>query len=804
MNENPFEQLLQSNLVPDIDKDDKRMVGKEGYRRVLRATQVDMAEIKADIDAHGLPTHLMIFADEIVFPDECALSLRNCRAVFFARKLRINTDITITIAPGAVTNETISDGDGNYPLMIYTSADDLTDDFVVNVQVQPPAKEGENTEGRVTTYNLKEQLQLQASVGLAFGIQSDGSASVATRNTGSYSGNTDLATLLQAQFQYAMTTYDSDRAMTESLLAWIENVGRNWPLPTGDGYDPVPDLYVQSASLRMLLTATSGGARYVPSLTDEVYSKLAKSYYNAAKDYELKYIALSSADQADRYETAQTLLQAQQAQDQVEFYDNLLKQTKDNYDNARKAHQAIRERLRAQKFETELAQIALKHNIESWKDDQYFNIAKDGLFALIEFGTGVAGLVAGNPAGAGGAAKGAEDAGKAVANAATAGEEAKKMGEKLKQLKSLMEKIIKLVSTTNDLIVRSQEVAKFAAGEVPLPDKPTILPGTIPDQSVWQEFIITAESVIKPAIDEGIDGAQDYLDGLKVFAYQAQALANSQHNLITIEQEWVRQQLQKQNSQRQLERLQNYVGQLQKEEVPILDMMQLFYMRYLSLKRSLFVALQYHTWAYFYEALKQSSVQPSMSVKIADIDTTTVKLTEDYVKGLFPKTPPTEFQTITLHLAPQFESYDKGKVMNCLIPLTQEQFNLFDRVRLDSIWVYLEGATSKRSDEQIPVFISNTDTYRDRYNDQEFVFTTEKYQQLFTYVINEDGKYGANNYAKYHNVKDTKIEQKSAYVYFRPTPFAEWALQVETSAVDLSNVTEVVMVFNGSAIGHTS
>ena len=104
---------------------------------------------------------------------------------------------------------------------------------------------------------------------------------------------------------------------------------------------------------------------------------------------------------------------------------------------------------------------------------------------------------------------------------------------------------------------------------------------------------------------------------------------------------------------------------------------------------------------------------------------------------------------------------------NFNVPLEQSQFCAFDRVRLDKIRVFFEGENLPYG-KQFNLSISNGGIYYDRFEREEFKFSSNPLTRAFYYRLDV----ALSNQVSI--ITDGALSDKFAYAYFEPTPFTNW------------------------------
>ncbi|MBO1347834.1 MAG: hypothetical protein EBE86_010755 [Hormoscilla sp. GUM202] len=255
-------------------------------------------------------------------------------------------------------------------------------------------------------------------------------------------------------------------------------------------------------------------------------------------------------------------------------------------------------------------------------------------------------------------------------------------------------------------------------------------------------------------------------------------------------------------SDNQVSRIQGYVNNLSDLQQPNKEMMQLFYQRYFNVKRWLFIALEDYNAAYRYWALSEPSVTPSIVSRASILQENLNTIKGAYIAAIqsFSPAPSTfddKFCFIKDHNA--LETFKKNKKLVWTISKQEPVFESLDRVRLDKVRVWLDGAKHKDSNGTIYISISTDGRYYDRLGSKEYQFVGEPVRRFFQYIPND--KLTTDEKIQL----DGDVTEQFRDAYFRPTPFTTWIISLpddnsNNQRVDLTNITQIRVEFAGSAI----
>ena len=124
------------------------------------------------------------------------------------------------------------------------------------------------------------------------------------------------------------------------------------------------------------------------------------------------------------------------------------------------------------------------------------------------------------------------------------------------------------------------------------------------------------------------------------------------------------------------------------------------------------------------------------------------------------------------------------------ISLDSEDFQRFDRVRIEVLNIILHGA--KLKSEFLEVEVENQGVVEDRLNGKTFVFMGDKWNRIIRYNSSSSG-------IKYEVKGD--VDEEFARKFNNPTPFSTWRISVSKEnnpGLDLTGLTTIELLFSGS------
>ena len=546
------------------------------------------------------------------------------------------------------------------------------------------------------------------------------------------------------------------------------------------------------------LRTPRGNTHFVPYLRLEEYAKLAQTTQTALQAVEQEYQnlfnrALSVNDQKlaalnllDHYRAAKT------------YSDQLLKQASDGAALVSEATDLAQKKLEERSDEIGAKQKAFEEGIEAKKAElkrkAFFNIA----LGVLAVGAGIAAVWFSGPAGAGGAAAGAAK----VANAgAKTAEEVGRLVKLIKMIAKLLEAIKKIKGYCELLQgafesihdpLEARKRAEAAGEKLPEP----LAPEDIMSAADWDEFMLTLDGAFKPALDQGITGADDYLIAMKKLGIRGKDLLSTQANLDRTQQVLQQRLWQTLRDDTDLKDLEARINELDEKRSPGSILMTYYGQLRDRLKFRLIHAIENLSDAYRYYALLPPHFTPNMASSSADL----AKMISDVQQALVDARErrgaisdwsegPAERDATQLTVLQQTGS------LSWVVDFSN--FNGLDRIRVHDIRVWLQG---KLGTSEFHIVVETPGDYLDRLRGKKFEFTTWPLQRAFRYKLDPNGPekdvWGEPVRIRLH-ANDAEGD------YFEPTVFATWIISLPKQFnpdVDVSKITGVALEFKGTAM----
>lgn len=616
------------------------------------------------------------------------------------------------------------------------------------------------------------------------------------------------ALALTNSFIFASLLGDSHPAVALDILKWVTGWSSQAP--------ELEWLCGRSASLHALLSAQLEAARkssvFVPSLSEDIYKEQARDFCAVASRYEVDYKRLGSqsALSAQGVKMAQALLD--NAFYKSRYAGKLLEQAQANLENAiAAATQAEKnfhqQQLLATNTGIEFEQIGLA----VYRREQIFQLIVSVASAIVSFGTALGSIAMGNSSTAPQAAEGAT---KVVEAAAKTGDAAASLAASMAKLKKLAQGMKALFELSMSILSSGNEAwtaQKFAGSVQAFSQQFSQTKASTGDE--WDIFAFAAGAELQKAVDKEIRYAGEYRKELNSLAVYGKSLHAARLAVLQAAQQVVTMQLQQAYATQEQQRLQQLVASLGADQLAAQDLMQQLYLRYLDAKSMMLTALKSYQAAYFYWALSESGVRPSLVDPVGEIDAGLAQLagiTMDKTAALAGfKSQPQQMQDKRVVLDdPQWLAQLRQGSLTFTIPLDSDTFVGLDRVRLHTIRVWLEGARLP-PDRSVSIRISSSGQHADRHLGKIYHFTSKPLARRFQYrVTAATGAAGGGHWVFQSGEQGTiemdgSIDNDVRYAYFQPSPFSEWTISLPPElnpGLDLASVSRVSLQFSGSAI----
>lgn len=762
---------------------------------IFRGMYFSLSDIQEEIRSSEYnPIMTVIYADVLNIDNQTNWLLQSTGLVIFSRRIEVGTDASILLDYQKTSSA---------QLVIFAL------EFTGQLEVSAV----KDSKQQPIIFNLS---QANICPGVSIGDESGTPTSQALKLSQGigFQLPEDLQLYLNNAFIYASLLYDQNQSLALSIFLWV----KGWASQS----DQMEELFYRSTSMSSLLNsqinASNNGAVFVPYLSTQIYTSLAKAFAGEASKYESDYQQLSTQKVLtdDGIELAKTLVA--NSQSETNYVTALLKQANSNWENAVAAVSKAQSNFNNQKIV--VSGIAAKFQqigIPDYEREQTIKAIVSLVSAVVTFGAGIAAMAVGDEAAAPAAAEGAINSAKTVANAASTGAEVAKTASKLSELMAKLKKLVAMLQKVYELANAVKTVADnigSAKGQIEVIQKmqDTTDGADLSAADGWAIYKIQADDVLQDPINKKIEFAEEYKQALDILVIYGQSLSANQLAVIKAGQESAALTFQLHYAQQKQANLQQLVNKLKAGEKPILEMMQQFYQKYLDRKSSLFAALKNYQASYFYWALRKSSVRPKIVDSVTDLNAGIHDITEivmDQANALnqfFPQPQPMKNILFEIEDPSILKELHENGQTTWVLPIDSMDFAGLNRVRLSNIQIWLEGAKLNGNSDSIYMNITTAGNYLDRYKGTNYQFDSKPLTRSFKYKVASDG---LNPDWRFDNGElgfvqiPGEVDKEVAYAYFVPTPFSEWTISLEKNnqGLDYSNISKITMYFEGTAIG---
>lgn len=766
----------------------------------FRAMYLDLAEVQAALEAAGQrPALITLYADVLHVPAGFTWLLQDAALVVQARRLEVGSRATVVLdyRHGIQARLVLFAAELSAPLAVQAVLADQPAPVSMALTT-PLAGDG---------------------VLMALGADGQPAQTALTFAQGVPSTVPAVFTLaLTNAFLFGSLLYDQQPALALDIMRWVKNWAAQSPEWGG--------LFWRSSSLVALLTsqinARANGAAFVPYLTADVYTELAKSFVAEAKNYEDNYLALRTQQTLTQTSIEQALALSDNAQYQSEYVQGLKTQAQSNYQSAQLAVDKALSNFRAQDLVVKMVSIDFQERgLPEYQRKVIVQAIFDLGSAVITF-VGAIGLMAVGqvevaPAAAGAAVSATQTVAKAATTTAAVAQQATALAETMSKLKKLVEGLTAVYEMASAILKAAADI-QGAQGMVQDLQAMTLdTDGTdLSATATWQILSLQVHNVLQDPIAKGIGYAQEYQDALDVLVIYGQSLASAQLAAVQAGQEYARVLLQEQVAQQQQARLATYVQTLQVGQQVTDEVMQQFYQRYLDAKESILAALQNYRASYFYWALAPSQVRPQVVDSVNQLDgglqsLTAIAMDKAAALAHFDPAPSTLHNKQVAITDTQFlDLLRQGKPATWALSTGEAEFLGLDRVRLTAVRAWLDGA-QPRGRQKVSVTIRTSGGYRDQFGDTGYQFSSSPLKRIFEYHVEAPAGHQPNPSWQFADGTlgyielDGDVDNEVKYAYFQPTPFTEWTVTINPSprnaGLDLTQLSKVTLQFEGSAVG---
>ncbi|SBS60663.1 hypothetical protein [Vibrio splendidus] len=719
------------------------------------------------------PSKVVIFADTIEVPDNFNLLVNNQNILIFARKIVGQGTPTFVLGQqGSAASISVIAGEIETPINVlaFQSDGSITRDALTGKtgDGESVVLAGEHYRRTTIDSNITGQMKLASE---------------------------PFTDIVNRSFDMAASLYDTNPELSLDLINWVEQSLRYSGSVVED--DPIlSDLYLQTVAFKQFISFSTKESHYVPYLDKVLYQDKYEAYLKAMVAYQAQWNIIQDRSTVieDKIEAAKLALA--NIEDVLRAQTSIITQTQSNIDKIGDSLTEVDSQYKAQELVTLDARTTYLVGVENWKTQQQLNAALAIFKAIAEIGSAVSGVFTGN-------LSGVNDLTEQLAKTPEALEKAKNLVTNIKSVTGIIDSVTKTISGISQLTADIKSTIKFQKISEAMDGFNFNIPTINESNLAWDLMITEIRSNLRYADSLGIKGTRQYLLELEKQVLLGKAINITQLNFAQEQAKLVDLLLTNNVTINQQQRLNDAIGGYQ-VDTDSFDSIERELSRVLMhFKRPMYVALSNYVQAYEYWALKPSEIAPSLNKSYLDYQFDLASIESEYVNALSSFQPAPQDFTIdnyTISSPEQLESFATTGQLNFSIPLEQVQLCSFDRVRLSTVRVFLEGENLPYG-KQLNLRVSSSGNYADRYENQDYQFSSNPVSRAFYYRIDDPT---TNDISI---ISDGAVANKFEYAYFQPTPFTSWNVTLnnfdkteQANNQYLKDIEQIRVEFLGSGI----
>ncbi|MEZ9346466.1 hypothetical protein AB4166_06295 [Vibrio splendidus] len=719
------------------------------------------------------PSKVVIFADTIEVPENFNLLVNNQNILIFARKIVGQGTPTFVLGQqGSAASISVIAGEIETPINVlaFQSDGSITRDALTGKigDGESVVLAGEHYRRTTIDSNITGQMKLASE---------------------------PFTDIVNRSFDMAASLYDTNPELSLDLINWVEQSLRYSGSVVED--DPIlSDLYLQTVAFKQFISFSTKESHYVPYLDKVLYQDKYEAYLKAMVAYQAQWNIIQDRNTVieDKIEAAKLALA--NIEDVLRAQTSIITQTQSNIDKIGDSLTEVDSQYKAQELVTLDARTTYLVGVENWKTQQQLNAALAIFKAIAEIGSAVSGVFTGN-------LSGVNDLTEQLAKTPEALEKAKNLVTNIKSVTGIIDSVTKTISGISQLTADIKSTIKFQKISEAMDGFNFNIPTINESNLAWDLMITEIRSNLRYADSLGIKGTRQYLLELEKQVLLGKAINITQLNFAQEQAKLVDLLLTNNVTINQQQRLNDAIGGYQ-VDTDSFDSIERELSRVLMhFKRPMYVALSNYVQAYEYWALKPSEITPSLNKSYLDYQFDLASIESEYVNALSSFQPAPQDFTIdnyTISSPEQLESFATTGQLNFSIPLEQVQLCSFDRVRLSTVRVFLEGENLPYG-KQFNLRVSSSGNYADRYENQDYQFSSNPVSRAFYYRIDDPT---TNDISI---ISDGAVANEFEYAYFQPTPFTSWNVTLnnfdkteQANNQYLKNIEQIRVEFLGSGI----
>ncbi len=714
------------------------------------------------------PATIVIVADTVEIPENFVLNLKNQSLFIFARRIIGSGSGTIALDGGASSTELVAVFSQEVTASLNTIAFYPDGGYDLDSIVA-----SETGSGQLIT-QLAGQHQVQNVSGDLSGYLQQ-----------NLNGHQEV---FEKTFDMAASVYDQEPALSISMLTWLEKTLRSSPTVL-ENNPFIANLYMQSANLKQFIEFANQGNNYVPYLDQNLYQATYAGYLDTMADYQVQFERFVDQSKTATERKVDAQLMLVNLNDAVVAEAAIAEQAQANVSELNSSLSGIQEQFSAQESSVFNARSDFLIGLENWKTKQELQVALEVFTAVSSLGTAVAGAFVGN----------VEGLNALAADIPDTASELTQLAIKIKTVAGVLEKVTSAVKGMADLTTTIKRDLKYDKIATSFEGLTFSIPSLHESNNAWEVLLIDVRSQLRWAGSLGVVGAAGYLAELEKLIVYGKSINAVQIDLAQEQSRLVELLIAAEVNKNQVARIETLIADIETDQTALAELETSFHRSLNSLKRPIFVALTNYEAAFNYWGLTSSQVTPSLNKSYLDYKLDLATLTEEYAQALNSFSPsPQDFyiNSIEISDSQQIADFAADGALSVNIAQDHPAFNLFDRVRLDTVRVILQGYELPISADYF-IDIRSNGEYQDRWQGNEYTFNANSLYRLFGYQLDN----GDVNDTQFSIITDGAVADKFEFAYFEPTPFSTWSLELRNAEnFDLSKVESIRLEFTGNAI----
>ncbi|WDE05946.1 hypothetical protein SG34_003170 [Thalassomonas viridans] len=709
------------------------------------------------------PATIVIVADTVEIPGNFVLNLKNQSLFIYARRIIGSGSGTISLDGGTGSTELVGIFAGEVSASLNTVA--FFPDGSYNLDTIGAHDAGS---GEMVTVVAGQHQKQTVSGDISGYLQQN------------LAGHQEV---FEKAFDMAASIYDQNPALSISMLAWVEKSLRASPVVLEQN-PSIASLYTQAANLRQFVEFANRGTNYVPYLDRDLYQTTYAGYLDTMQDYQGQFERFSDQSQEVAVRKADAERMLANINDAMVAETAITNQARQNIAELRASLSTINDQFADQDVNVFTARSAFLVGLENWKTEQELQVAFQVFSTIASLGKAIGGAFAGS-------IDGLADLAASIPGTAT---QLTELSGKISDVATVLENVDSTSRGVSALTKSTESDVRYTDIATSFENLNFSIPSLHESNNAWEVLLIDVKDQLTWAYSLGIEEARPYLAELEKLIVYGKSINAVQIELAQEQSRLVELLIAAEVNKNRVNRIETLIADIDNDASALAELETTFHRALNSLKRPMFVALANYEAAFNYWGLTRSTVTPSLNKSYLDYKLDLATLNSEYALALNSFSPsPQNFYVNNIEItdAQQIADFVADGALSVNIAQDHPAFSLFDRVRLDTVRVILQGEELP-TDVDYFIDINNNGEYQDRWMGNQYTFNANPLYRLFGYRLGND---------EVSIITDASIADKFEFAYFEPTPFSTWSLALRNpGSVDLSKVESIRLEFSGNAI----